>query len=375
MGIQSIVALATFASVAQATSYTLAKTYSGSTFFDDWSYYGNYDNLTLGDVTWVNRTVADANPELTYVNDAGNAIIKVDNTSTVAYNYKRDSVRITSLDYISVGSVWVLDATHVPYGCSVWPAFWSTGPNWPYGGEIDTFEGVNQVTYNQNTLHTTAGCTQASSVNQTGITTSSDCDYSVDSNAGCAVIDNSTTNTYGEGFASAGGGAWVTEMATEGINIWFFSRADIPSAVSNANSSIDTSALGTPVASWPKSSCDIDSHFSAQQLVFDITLCGSWAGEASIIAETCDALVGTDTCYTTYVLNSTNYDQAYFEIKSVKVYGSVSTTFTNTTGDSTSSSSSTSSSVSSSARERTMEYGVVVSAGVLSLLGAMTLFI
>lgn len=38
--------------------------------------------------------------------------------------------------------------------CSVWPAWWSQAQDWPQGGEIDTFEGVNQVTMNQMALHT-----------------------------------------------------------------------------------------------------------------------------------------------------------------------------------------------------------------------------
>lgn len=38
--------------------------------------------------------------------------------------------------------------------CSTWPAFWSTAPSWPVGGEIDTFEGINNVTLNRMTLHT-----------------------------------------------------------------------------------------------------------------------------------------------------------------------------------------------------------------------------
>jgi len=29
-------------------AYDLVKTYSGNTFFDSWSYYGHYDNLTSG---------------------------------------------------------------------------------------------------------------------------------------------------------------------------------------------------------------------------------------------------------------------------------------------------------------------------------------
>jgi hypothetical protein len=29
-------------------TYDLVKTYSGNSFFDSWSYYGHYDNLTFG---------------------------------------------------------------------------------------------------------------------------------------------------------------------------------------------------------------------------------------------------------------------------------------------------------------------------------------
>ena len=126
-------------------------------------------------------------------------------------------MRLASKEYYGVGSVFVFDALHLPYGCrfvpvgllhspippfpkffqqdcgskqrrrgrrvltqlpfasrrilpsflpallsllpaltsdlnSVWPAWWSTGTNWPAGGEIDTFEGVNQQTNNQMAL-------------------------------------------------------------------------------------------------------------------------------------------------------------------------------------------------------------------------------
>ena len=105
-------------------------------------------------------------------------------------------MRLTSNEYYGVGSVFVMDATHVPYGCSVWgvslfqplelnlcrratikltftaflvtQAWWSQGADWPNGGEIDTFEGVNQQKTNQMALHTNSGCKQASSVTQSG---------------------------------------------------------------------------------------------------------------------------------------------------------------------------------------------------------------
>lgn len=107
--------------VVSATQYNFAKEYSGSSFFDGWNFYGNYDNLTNGDAIFVNASAA-ASDKLAYVDPSTNhAIIKVDNTTTVPYNYKRNTVRINTLDTFSVGSVWVSDMVHVPYGCSVWP--------------------------------------------------------------------------------------------------------------------------------------------------------------------------------------------------------------------------------------------------------------
>ncbi len=105
-------ASALFAAAPAYAAYNLVKEYSGTNFFDGWEFYGNYDNLTngtcsivcirrtfnlneihaAGDVTYVDQANATAS-KLAFVNDAGHAIIKVDDTSFVPYNEKRNSVR------------------------------------------------------------------------------------------------------------------------------------------------------------------------------------------------------------------------------------------------------------------------------------------
>src|ERR1700761_9738703 len=87
-----------FALRAAATYYPLIE-YSGTTFFDGFDFYGAIDNTTwgacsthsqletglmptTGNVTYADA--ADATAEsLAYVNSAGNAILRVDNSSTV----------------------------------------------------------------------------------------------------------------------------------------------------------------------------------------------------------------------------------------------------------------------------------------------------
>lgn len=54
--------------------------------------------------------------KLAFVNDAGNAIMKVDNTSTVALGSNRNTVRIATHDRFGIGSLWIVDMLHVPFG-------------------------------------------------------------------------------------------------------------------------------------------------------------------------------------------------------------------------------------------------------------------
>jgi len=302
-------------SVVIAVQYNLVKEYAGTNFFDNWNFYGNFDNLTNGDAIFVTASQA-ASDRLAFVNAAGNAIMKVDNTTVVPFNDKRNTIRISTKDRFAVGSVWIADMVHVPFGCSVWPAFWSQAPNWPKGGEIDTFEGVNMVKNSQSSLHTEPGCKVVNAVQTSTLVKSTDCSFNTNGNEGC-VTDVPDPNSYGAAFAAAGGGVFVTEFANTGISIWFFSRSNVPSSLQGNASSVDTSALGNPVANFPPTGCNIDRFFQPQNLIFDITLCGDLAGNKEVFSETCSGI-----CYNDFVIGSpSNYDNAYFEVRSVRVFG------------------------------------------------------
>ncbi|KAJ7223881.1 glycoside hydrolase family 16 protein [Mycena haematopus] len=297
------------------TTYDMVKEYSGSSFFEGWDFYGHFDNLTNGDAIFVTSSVASSS-KLAYVDPTTNrAIIKVDNTSTVALDDKRNTVRISSQDQVGVGSVWIADMYHVPFGCSVWPAFWSQAPNWPTGGEIDTFEHWNMELHNEMTLHTDPGCNQVAPVQTSTVINSTDCSNLDNSNAGCGVMDPNDSS-YGAKFAAAQGGVFITEFAESGISVWFFNRSSIPTSISSNSSSFSTSDLGTPVANWPTAGCAIDTYFKPQNLIFDITLCGDAAGAPTVFAQTCSGI-----CYDDYVVgNGSVYNNAYFDVASVRVY-------------------------------------------------------
>lgn len=95
-----------------------------------------------------------------------------------------------------LGTLYVIDAVHLPYGCSVWPAIWTLSSVYKTddGGEIDIWEGVNNVTTAQYTLHTKNGCTQSNNtaLPYSGDVISTNCYYGANGNQGCATMDNRT---------------------------------------------------------------------------------------------------------------------------------------------------------------------------------------
>ncbi|KPV74079.1 glycoside hydrolase family 16 protein [Rhodotorula graminis WP1] len=314
----SLAALVALASSTQQVhaAYSLTKDYSGSTFFDGWDFYGNYDNLTNGDIIYVKQSDS---ADLAYVSGSS-VILKMDNVSEVPYNEKRRSVRIETQASYGIGSLWTFDFAHVPYGCSVWPAAWATTKTWPQGGEIDTFEGVNLVETNQMAMHTADGCSvsNGTSDNFSGTLTYGNCFAKANDNSGCTIRDTRPAS-YGAAFAAAGGGVWATQLAKDGVSIWFFPRSDVPSDLSSGSSTPSPDAWGTPAAYYPASSCATPDFFSPQNLVITMTACGDWAGNAAVMNSTGCPLT-KDSCYLSYVLDNTNFDTAYFDINSIRVF-------------------------------------------------------
>ncbi|BGP16205.1 hypothetical protein JCM10213_007063 [Rhodosporidiobolus nylandii] len=300
------------AAPAAKAAYSLHHTYAGDSFFEGWDWYGSNDDLTGGTVYYVPQ---NESADLAYVNEAGNVVIKVDNTTTLGPSAYRDSVRITSQDVYDIGSLVIFDALHTPYGPATWPAMWLHARAWPSGGEIDVFEGVNNAETNQVALHTVAGCysSNTSSV-ENGILGSTNCDYTVAANEGCTYRDT-RNESYGEAFAANGGGVWAAELASTGISVWFFPRNQVPSDLRSSSATPDPTTWGTPMAHYQEDSCAINQYFAPQQITVNIALCGSWAGQPGVFSQT-----GIEGDCATYARNPAHFDNAYFELLSISVY-------------------------------------------------------
>lgn len=293
-----------------SAGYTLRNTYDATNFFDYFSFFTGADP-TDGFVDYVPQSVADNDDLVYYTNNQ--VYLGVDHTT---YNPSggRASVRLTS-DIPYTKGLFIADIAHMPGGiCGTWPAFWMFGPNWPASGEIDIIEGVNEQTTNSITLHTAPGCLVSDANSLLGtVLANSDCSAG-NSGTGCGV---STTNTqnYGAGFNAIGGGVYAMQWEETGIYVWFFGRGSIPSDISSGQP--DTANWGTPLASFSGSGCDFDTAFSNQNLVFDTTFCGGWAGSVwgssscSSLASSCNAYVAE---------NPAAFTDAYWLINSVKVY-------------------------------------------------------
>ncbi|PBP19897.1 glycoside hydrolase family 16 protein [Diplocarpon rosae] len=294
-----------------ASNYWLVDTYNSNNFFSDFSFFTGADP-THGYVNYQSQASA-ASAGLINTNN-GQIYIGVDHTTVNPPSPGRASVRVSSTKPYTHG-LFVADIAHMPGSiCGVWPAFWLFGPNWPSSGEIDIIEGVNIQSTNIITLHTSAGCSINMAGSQSGtVLGSSDCNYD-NANGGCSV-STSTANAYGSAFNSNGGGVYAMQWESSGIYVWFFPRGRIPRDITDG--APVTGNWGTPVVAFNGGSgCEIDSHFANQNIVFDTTFCGDWAG-AVWGSGSC---AGLGSCKSYVGANPGAFAPAYWSINSVKVY-------------------------------------------------------
>jgi len=288
--------------------------YAGDNFFGGFEFF-DFTDPTHGQVTYVNSSVALG--KLAYVTADKKVVMTVDNFTYLAAGQPRDSVRISSKKQYN-GGLFILDVEKAPWGCGVWPAFWTVGPNWPSGGEIDIVEGVHDYVHNQMTMHTAPGCVLANTTNNpfSGTVMTTTCDSSVNNNEGCAILDNSRAS-YGPQFNVLNGGIYAMMWTLDGINIWFFHRASIPHDITDG--APDPTGWGLPSAALSSQTCSPKKYFYNHSMVFDITFCGDWAG-TSYIAAGCPG-----TC-SQRIMDPSNFINASWSINSLQVYRDASVT-------------------------------------------------
>ncbi|KAJ5047975.1 hypothetical protein NUH16_006473 [Penicillium rubens] len=294
-----------------AASYSQTKVYDSTNFFEGFNFTSDPDP-SGGFVKYMDAETAKS---------AGMA--KISNGAVyLGANYVdkspngRPSTRVRSKDVFTTG-LFVADIAHMPAGtgkggsCGIWPAYWTSGPNWPNSGEIDIIEGVNGQKSNAVTLHTAKGCNM-----DTANQTSADCE---DSDAGCSQ-GTTSANNYGAAFNANGGGVYVTEWASLSISVWFFPRGSAAAnAVINAGpGDLDVAKFGAPLARFEGNTCDIAERFKSNYIIFNTNFCGGWASREFLKDETCASLA--DTCDAWVANNPAAFKDAYWLVNSVKIY-------------------------------------------------------
>ncbi|KAG8793056.1 hypothetical protein FRC16_011167 [Serendipita sp. 398] len=250
------------------TVWVSAKTYQGPNFFDEWDFFTSSDP-TNGLVQYVDRNAAITNG-LVYVTEDGKANMHVDNKTllteqdVLTRSKLRPSVRISTKAKYNHG-LYILDVAKAPYGCSTWPAYWSTNSNWPNDGEIDIIENVHTSSSNQVSWHTTAGCVLTSPGNYTGTASGTICDHAYNFNTGCGIVDPSIAS-FGATFNEKGGGVYAMKWDSNSIDVWFFYRVAVPDDINQGLP--DPSRWPLPSASISSVGCPIDNYFRNHVFIF-----------------------------------------------------------------------------------------------------------
>ncbi|KAH8822827.1 glycoside hydrolase family 16 protein [Flagelloscypha sp. PMI_526] len=296
--------------------WVLEDTYAGQHFFDNMTFWTAPDPTKS--VSYKDADFAFKNG-LAWIEPDGRVRMKTDNTTWLAEGAFRNSVRIQS-NKLYNGGLFVLDLNRAPWGCAIWPAWWTVGtPTWPAQGEIDIIEGVHDQEHNQVAFHTSPDCFMDKNVTVNGniLTHPGDtdqkavCDGNANQNSGCATTQWSKAS-YGSTFEASGGGAFVMKWDENSIDVWSFYRQAIPQDLRDGHPT--PSNWDIPVARLTPKYCDFSKSFWNHTIVFDITLCGDWAGNSYATTPGCPG-----TC-AQRVMDPSNFINSTWDINSMKVY-------------------------------------------------------
>ncbi|GAA5909152.1 uncharacterized protein JCM6883_002624 [Sporobolomyces salmoneus] len=308
------------AQLKRGSGYQLTTHAAGQDFFDlfnfdDHSSVGGAANFVDQETAWKEELVAVKHNK---------AHIRVSPSSG---GTTRDAVKLVSKQRYSEG-LYVFDVERMPQVYGAWPAIWTTGENWPQGGEIDIVEFVSHQTTNAFSVHTGEGCWAGSS-GYTGhamLATQNALNCNADATAaqGCG-FRTKRKNTAGIGANANGGGLYVMEWSSAGIKAWMFERDQIPQDL--LNKAPNPGSWTTPDMYISASSCDPSTYFTPQQFIVNTELCGTWASgvwntdngyagqEGSCAKDT-----GFDTCEAYVQSRGWDFKHAYWRIASFSIY-------------------------------------------------------
>ncbi|PWN40968.1 hypothetical protein IE81DRAFT_325058 [Ceraceosorus guamensis] len=307
-----------------ATNWGLTTKITPNTWSQNFNFYSGPDNFTNGLVVYQSEAAAKNMGIAGVVNGEYRMAVS---TQAVALE-GRPSVRVESKQRFGDG-VYVLNVSHVPTGCSTWPAFWTTtteeNGKWPIGGEIDILENANdEFTSNLVSLHTKSDCQIPAKISgQTGSVDYTTCSVYVNNNSGCRVrMNGGSAPTWGASFNRAKGGFFAMARSFgstgKGVRVWYWPRGSEPADLKASSKTVNPDAWGKPAA-WFNIANSCRSDFGPHKIVFDITLGGDWAFN-TYVSSGCAAKYGNRPITDQVAYNGTSYNKAYWSVGGVRVF-------------------------------------------------------
>ncbi|KAJ6782328.1 hypothetical protein PWT90_07800 [Aphanocladium album] len=334
------VASFTFASSALGRSYTLSKTYDSSNFFDEFDFQttGTHTNQRDDNWSWVSYQTKNAaiSQGLAAVKD-GQVYLGVDHTNQLRAvddgGPGRPTLRIQSKSSFKHGLV-ITRFSHLPQPvCGGWPGYWTVGTGqWPRAGEIDLYEGWHLAPANKVALHVGPSADIGQCVidqsAQTAQVLTGNCDNTFEdgvhqwANQGCQSEE--TRNGI---WGSSQGGIQALEWTSDFIKVYSWPVGSAPSNIGQQNP--DTSSWGTPSVQLKKPTCDTETAFSEQKLLFTLPFCGNPPGNDQFWSQlsadgrngpTCKSITGAPSCVDYVANNPQAFKNFYFQIQDIRYF-------------------------------------------------------